>query len=347
MPSSTRPVIQPENSTIHPPPPRIPAHEYTYRVPSPPRVIVPPPTYANGFTAPQLADGAGSDYESNGFANTEFLKTVTYGDFMNPDNMLTWQYEQRRMAQKILPFLFLGPYSAARDLDFLHREGITMVMAVRDTMSAQANLLSSRTAIKAAIQSCNIDVAGNQELIAAFPRAIGAINAHLCDLYKERQSRSAIYQSHGQPPLPPKPGKVLVFCESGNERSAGVVTAYIMAMFSIAVVPAIQIVQTQRFCVSFDDPMRFLLQSYDTILKAKRDVLRSSSMMNVPPLQERHTAAMEVYWTATVQAGKSSKRTLDEADDDDMELEGGGGERDDGRFEKREGFAPFEDVTGF
>ncbi|MCJ1250476.1 hypothetical protein MMC30_007704 [Trapelia coarctata] len=350
MPSSTRQVTRPEDSTTHPPPPHTPAHEYTYRVPSPPRVVVPPPTHANGFSAPQITGGAGSDYESNGFANTEFLETVTYGDCMNPDSMLTWQYEQRRMAQKILPFLFLGPYSAARDLDFLRQEGITMVMAVRDTMSAAANLLSSRMALKAGIQSCNIDVAGNQELIAAFPRAIEAINAHLCGIYREEQRKNVMLQSHGQPPLAPMPGKVLVFCESGNERSAGVITAYIMAMYSIAVVPAIQIVQTQRFCVSFDDSMRYLLQSYDSILQAKRDVLRSSSMMNAPPLigprtesgREHVNAAMDL---CVAVKHKSSKRTLDEADDDDMEMGGDGGERDDARFEKREGFAPFEDVT--
>ena len=352
MPSSTQPENKNEDFTAYSPLPHVPAHEYTFRVPSPPRVVVPPPAYANGFTAPTLIDGAGSNYLSHGFEDTEFLKTVTYGDFMNPDSMLTWQYEQRRMAQIILPFLCLGPYSVARDLDFLRREGITMVMAVRDTISAEANLLSSRTAIKAGIESCNIDVTGNQELIAAFPRAIEAINAHLCGIYRVQQNRNWILQSHGQLPLPPKPGKVLVFCESGNERSAGVVTAYIMAMFSIDVIPAIQIVQTQRFCVSFDDPMRYLLQSYDSILRATRDVLKSASVMGPTPFMGPHTepgkehvnAASDV-WVATLEAKhKPSKRTLDEVDEDAMDLEGDGGERDEERFEKREGFAPFEDV---
>ena len=343
MPSSTRPMIQTKSPSTAPPSPHVPAHQYSYRVPSPPRVIVPPPTRANGFTGPDLKDGAYLDYESNGFPNSEFLKTVTYGDFMNQDSMLTWQYEQRRTAQKVLPFLFLGPYSAARDLDFLRREGITMVMAVRDTISAQANLLSSRMAIKAGLAACNIDVAGNQELIAAFPKAIEAINAHLSTIYEEQKSINATLDSQGQTSMSPVIGKVLVFCESGNERSAGVVTAYLMAMFSMALVPALQVVQTQRFCVSFDDSLRFLLQSYESILQAKRDVLRSGSILSAPPSngQQMDTTSDA---GAAAWVGKSSKRTLDEAYADDMDMEDDGDERDHGRFEKREGFAPFEEV---
>lgn len=349
MSSSAQPVDQLEDSATPPPAPHLPAHQYSYRVPSPPRVIIPPPTYANGFTGLSITDWFHWDFESNGFANSEFLKTVTYGDFMNPDGMLSWQYEQRRTAQKILPFLFLGPYSSARDLEFLRREGITMVMAVRDTMSAQANLLTTRTAVKAGIASCSIDVAGNQELIAAFPRAIEAINAHLSANFNEQQRANATLQSHGQAPVPFVLGKALVFCESGNERSAGVVTAYIMAMFSMALVPAIQIVQTQRFCVSFDDSLRFLLQSYGTILQAKRDVVKSAQMMNAPHPngEQAGTGGGASDARAAMWAGGSSKRTLDEAyeDDDDMEIGGDSGERDDGRFEKREGFAPFEDAV--
>ena len=46
--------------------------------------------------------------------------------------MVDWKYESRHHAQHVLPYLFLGPITAARDAKFLRDEGITMLLAVRD-----------------------------------------------------------------------------------------------------------------------------------------------------------------------------------------------------------------------
>ena len=322
---------RPERATT----PHFPAHEYSYRVPSPPRIAVPPPTVtSDGMPGLNSLLGGRAALGSSGFANTEFLKTVTYTDFMITGGMMDWRYEQRRMAQKILPFLFLGPISAARDREFLQREGVTLLMAVRDTMSAQAKLLGSRAAVELGIPCHYVDVAGKQELIAAFPKAIDAINAHLTLMSREH------LETNIELPVEQRgvPGKVLVFCESGNERSATVVAAYLMAMFSLDLVPALQLVQAQRFCVSFDDSLRYLLQSYDIILRAKRDVAKHAS------LEELSNAAR---CGSTISAGlastKMTKRTLDEAYDDDTEMGEMPIPADHQRFEKREGYAPFED----
>ena len=333
-----------------PPVMRLPTHKWTYRVPSPPRVVIPPPTFSSTGTLDyNIGDKVFLDHEATGFTHTEFLKTLEYAESINVDSMMSWTYEQRRMAQRILPFLFLGPISAARDLAFLQREGITMIMAVRDTMSAQANLLGSKAAVNAGIESRTIDVAGNQELIAAFPRAIEAINAHLSARYGQQQQTAAELRSQEQRSKPSVLGQVLVFCESGNDRSAAVVAAYIMAMFSLDLVSTVQIIQSQRFCVAFDDHMRIMLKSYEGILLAKRDVAESTSKL--------HTAQavrVGIVTDARVQATpksegshrlvRASKRTLDEAHDGDLSMDDDDNQWDDERFEQRAGYAPFQDT---
>lgn len=326
------------------PNPHSPAQLYTFRVPSPPRIIVPPPALnANGIPDLHVVQDSDFDFESSGFSNAEFLKTVTYGNFILSNSMLEWKYEQRRMAQQILPFLFLGPVSASRDRDFLRREGITMVLAVRNTMSAQAKLLGTKVAQELGIEGKMIDVAGNQELIAAFPRAIEAINVHLSTMYRRAQISGAPATTNAEGQMPPTPGKVLVFCESGNERSATLVTAYIMAMYSTGLVKAVQIVQAQRFAIAFDDSLRNLLSTYEIILEAKRDVVQADNSL---------LAFNGVNGNANLStngdngAAKVAKRSLDDAYDDDMDMDADNPYFDGGRFERRGGFAPFQDRSG-
>ena len=337
----TKETLQPPDNMERP---RSPAQLWSYRVPSPPRVIVPPPALTSmGLPDLQIDQDSSFNFESSGFANAEFLKTVTYGDFMTVNNMVEWKYEQRRMAQQILPFLFLGPVSAARDAKFLRDSDITMVLAVRNTMSAQAKLLSSKAAAELEIETQYIDVAGNQELIAAFPRAIELINAHLSSMYRLAQSNKA--QLHDSGGSPSAPGKVLVFCETGNERSATVVAAYVMAMYSMDIVPALQIVQAQRFAVAFDDSLRNLLQTYESILRAKRDVVKAGNGYSGNGHRANGVSQNLLIGNhGADKAGgrKSSKRTLDEADD---EMDTDADERFvmEERFDKREGYAPFQD----
>ena len=325
--------------------PHSPAQIWSYRVPSPPRVIVPPPTLTP-MGLPDLCIDQSSllNFESSGFANAEFLKTVTYGDFMTVNNMIDWKYEQRRMAQQIVPFLFLGPVSAARDSGFLRDKGITMILAVRNTMSAQAKLLGSKAAAELGIPCSFIDVASNQELIAAFPKAIELVNAHLSSMYQLAQSRKVQHSESDESPS--APGKVLVFCESGNERSATVVAAYLMAMYSMDHIRALQIVQAQRFAVAFDDSTRNMLQTYDAILRAKRDVqagnLDSENRHAPNGSLPKNPVSRNCNADTVETSKKSSKRTLDEADDEmDMDADEGFAAAE--RFVRREGYAPFQD----
>lgn len=260
------------------PPRHVPTQAYSKEVPLPPRIVVPPPAVSSdGRSLLTLAGGQEHDFESNGFANTEFLKIVTVSDYLNGSSNLNWKYEDRRAAQKVLPFLYLGPISAAKDHDFLVSEKITMVLAVRDVLSAQAKLLTSRTAERLAIQSTSIDVADNQDLIAALPRGIEMINLHLSQKYQQQAPN--VQQPGVQGNFQNIPGRVLIFCETGNGRSAVMATAYIMAMYSTDLRKAMQIVQSQRFAVAFDDSMRQLLSTYESILMAKRDVYLAQNGM--------------------------------------------------------------------
>ena len=295
---------------------------------------------ASGMPDLHVVQDSSFDFEASGFANAEFLRKVTYGNFMTVNNMLEWKYEQRRMAQQILPFLYLGPMSAARDRSFLQREGITMVLAVRNTMSAQAKLLGTKAAGELGLDAKMIDVAGNQELIAAFPRAIEIINAHLSTTYQSEQAKAAQATTPEQVHRNPVPGKVLIFCETGNERSASLVTAYIMAMYAMDLIKAIQIVQAQRFAVAFDDSLRNLLSTYEMMLQAKRDVIQAKSRsLGFQGL----TGMSESNVGGKIGSGRSSKRSFDAVDDEDVDMDGDGEDLSHREFDGRGGFAPFQD----
>ncbi|KAL8858786.1 MAG: hypothetical protein Q9178_004703 [Gyalolechia marmorata] len=315
------------------------AQSWSYHVPSPPRVVVPQPNidpWTGKSPALSLEQYANHDFKSTGFDNVEFLRTVTYGGDSAAIShaMVTWKYESRRSAQAILPFLFLGPITAARDRDFLRTQGITMLLAVRDSTYVQSNLLSSKAALELGIPCSTVDTAGKQGLVAAFPRGIEMINAHLSDMYKQSQISPLSDQ-------PWAPGKVLVFCETGNERSAAMVVAYLMAMYSMDVVKAIQMVCARRFSVATDETLRYLLQTYESILKAKRDVVHSAQQSS------GGNADMELAYpsfpTSHGMLGLLRKRTMDETldDDDEMGMEAEAASDDEARFDKREGSAPF------
>ncbi|KAI9778981.1 MAG: hypothetical protein M1839_007792 [Geoglossum umbratile] len=316
---------------------------YTFYVPAPPRILVPPLAWTPnaldllGLKKPQSP-------VSSEIRNAEFLKRVTSGDFSAPKSSLEWRYEWRRRAQSILPFIYLGPIGAVKDRSFLEGEGVTLLLAVRNTRSAQAKLLDgTKVANELGIASHAVDVNGNQELIAAFPHAIQLINDHLSRIY-EQQLQALSGVGNGGPMVESssvKTGKVLVFCESGNERSAAVVAAYVMTMYGLDLIRAIQTVQSQRFCAVFDDDMKNLLLSYATILDAQRDVTRSAEQMT--GLEGAKRASETTVRRSGSGVSGAVKRSVDEAYDTEMSSGDAEGQIDNDRFGGREGYAPFQD----
>jgi serine/threonine/tyrosine-interacting protein len=290
--------------------------DYSYRVPTPPRIVIPPPSIHveyTGFGISQIAPS--SDRE----LDLSFLEKIDYASIARGMSALQWTYELRRQAQAILPFLYLGPMSAAKDKDFLQREAITMLLAVRPRTMNQTSA-AFRVAEELGLPIDTVDVVSPQVLIAALPRAVHIIQQHLCHVHAA---------TGGQ-----RLGKVLIFCESGNDRSATVAAAYLMETFAnVDYIKAMQIVQSQRFCANFDDMSKQLLRSYWEILQARRTVAQAqqTQMLQVANNQNATNSGMR---------GKHKRSVDDFHKDMDVDYSSEGG--DDARFEGRK-FVPFKD----
>ncbi|TKA80662.1 hypothetical protein B0A49_00803 [Cryomyces minteri] len=299
--------------------------EYAYRIPTPPRILVPPPELTANF----FPEAASRPLQEYGLAkNTRLFQSPTH---FNTPRGLGWTYGRRRQAQAILPFLYLGPMVAAKDGESLKKEGISMLLSIRHKHSLESRFISGalRVADELGIQRTTLDIANNQELISAFPIATRMINEHRAHIDKLQQS----YQGDA-----PVMGKVMVFCESGNERSAAVVAAYLMEVHDdVDYIEAMQICQAQRFCVNFDEAMKHLLQNYWDILQAKRMVTEGGHA------EITHEALVSSHPTSDADSCNRLKRPLELDDDDDDDDEQHRGGSDEARFEGRS-FAPFTDA---
>lgn len=240
-----------------------PTQEYHTYVPGYRHKILVPPSALGDKDSDNLVIEPPKDhvFEVGEFVPQGFFNQVDQSWFFHTASRNEWTYAMRREAQQILPFLYLGPASVARDKEFVKNEGITLLLSIRDKRSAIARLLSgTKVAEDLGILSDSIDVDNDQELIALYPEAIRRINRHLAS------GRSA---SPGVPP------RVLVFCESGNGRSASVVIAYIMSMLNMDMAASMWAVHHRRFCIDVDESMQVLLQSFQSILDAKREVMKA------------------------------------------------------------------------
>ncbi|KAK3669307.1 hypothetical protein LTR78_010806 [Recurvomyces mirabilis] len=297
--------------------------EYTYRVPTPPRIVVPPPTL-NSDALPSITLSA--------LQSANFLNNINYTNLVTQNALIEWTYERRREAQMILPFLYLGPMTAAKDESFLRGEtghgvgetrvpgSITMVLGVRQKHSFESKLMHGalRKPRALGIVCETVDLANNQDLIQKFPQTTAMINDHLAQYFRQTG----------------KTGKVLVVCESGNERGAGVVAAYLMGTHTdVDFIKAMQLVQAQRFCANFDDAMKRLLQGYWDILCATRQVAAVN--------ESNHDSNGTVTVPLSGPQNASTKRGLQRDEDEDMD---GIDEDDLERFGGRT-FAPFTDQT--
>jgi serine/threonine/tyrosine-interacting protein len=271
-----------------------------------------------------------------------FLHRVTRGQTISNSDQFgigseLWQYENRRHAQEVMPYLYLGPRGAAKDHDFLVKEGITMLLAIRDLMSVHHRFLDgSKIAGELRIAYQSVDVGGNQGLIAAFPRVVEVVNDHLQAVYAAVESGTSKYQY----------GKVLVYCESGNERSAAAVTAYLMSMYPIDLPKALQFTTMHRFCVYYDDGMKRLLQTYYEMLEAKRQIKHHGrqTLLHTTACISPSSPSLQVENYTTfggIMPSSNAKRGREV--DDDMEID----EHDDDieRFQDRNTFQPFVEST--
>ncbi|KAI9672487.1 MAG: hypothetical protein M1817_003253 [Caeruleum heppii] len=248
-----------------------------------------------------------------------------------------WEYDLRRQAQQILPFLYLGPMGAARDVSFLAREGITMLVAVRDSRSARAHLLdATEAAFKLGIPWVGVDVSDNQHFIQALPHTIRLINNHLTAVANRQMRPHHVHDGSLVAGESSTTGKLLIYCESGNDRSAGVVTAYLMAMYARDVGQAIQILGMRRGSIALSDPLKRMLAAFDDILLAQRQTHLSGGADDSAGLGSTRT-------TAHHPPGPKRKRS--EVDDGDTAMTEMMFPEDGKPTDQRQGNAPFGDAS--
>ena len=258
----------------------------------------------------------------------EDLRIITNDQIqLASDTASTWNYEQRRQAQQVLDFLWLGPTSVVKDWDFLRREGITMVLVARDRRMAKMRMMSVEKAaaeVGMAVEYADFD--DHQQLLSGFPEIIRVINRHILEVHRAQIPTGQQDPTTGQPAI--KRGKVLVTCESGNDVSCTIVTAYIMALFGKNMVTAIQFVNMKRFCGNFSTDAKRVLQTWGDLLKARFAVAKH--------LSNGHVGSQGVR--------TKSKRRVDEMDMDDEDHDMiAPGQMDGDRFVGRQPFVPFMD----
>ena len=144
----------------------------------------------------------------------------------------------------------------------------------------------------------------------------------------------------------PRPGATLVFCESGNEKSAAVAVSYVMQHFEANMVHAVQLVQGWRVSVSFDDNCKQALAAWESIYKSRRDVHNAQTVQassSFPSSSSFSSSSFSSALFAHRGAGNTvRKRGFDtyHADDDDDDDDEKGG------VVERCGVTPFRDKGG-
>lgn len=310
----------------------MPAAPYTRRPPSPPFIHIPPTGMAISGDGTLGLMPSYADVDSSQLTSRDLDIITQNVTQVATDRAADWAYEQRREAQPLLDFLFLGPNSVARDLSFLQREGITMVIVARDVRMTGTPLMSVEKAAQVlGFQVHYTDIEGPHHMISEFSSTVSAINDHLLAVYHS-QAQGKNQDGHLiVEPSSFRRGKVLITCETGNDRSAAIAAAYIMAVFGKDMITTLQFICIQRFCCCFDEDVKRKLQSWEDILRARSQVALSRSA--VPSGSDAFPSAPQ------------AKRQIDEVMDmeEDVFDAGNGLVTDRDRFEGRDAFTPFLD----
>ncbi len=277
----------------------------------PDRIVIPPPNvnYDGGTPAFNVPDVPDFVYVNNSCGNPSFLQSIrSFHKLQLRHHMLDWKYEHRRTAQPILPFLFLGPGSAAQNATFVHTNGITFMVAVRNAFTASRlprflDPTSFRSAV--GLKSTTLDLDSAYDLVRNVRRVIKSMNDHL--------ENSCVQQPITS--VNDIQGKILVFCESGNERSTVLVCAYLMFVYGLDTVTAIHVVQSQRFCIDVKDEMKSMLLDLDAMLVAERQVASAKrDQGNVNSGKENDGSFF------SQELNRSAKRSIDESYEDNDEM---------------------------
>ena len=300
----------------------IPNAPYVRHPPSPPFIAIPSGRDAVWDQIPDLLPSLENIDPAELSAQQVEIITGNKAQVADAERM-EWVYEQRRQAQRILDFLYLGPNNVIRDQAFLKREGITLLLITKEAGMLPARLASANKAVDAlGIEAAYIEIESPQSLVKAFAEANHTINRHLLDIYNQQ------IRQDNTDPSNIRRGKVLISCESGNDRSAAIAAAYIMSTYGNNMATTIRFLSAQRFCCCWDEEVKRKLLSWEDLIKARSQVAAS--------------AKIEEARTPDLAPRDHHKRGYEDTMDLDDDL--ATSETDQDRFLGREAFVPFKDA---
>jgi len=361
----------PSGAAIHPLPPLRPApqHNYTSGIPGPPRILIPPNIAPGSGPRPppvQRLDSLHSPPPDLAalLGTPSALQEWTYATRRQAQQVLPWVWlgpmtakgDKELLAQRGITLLIVvrssmtakaklmgGDVELNSDESLLqHRLGeigdpvcVTLDLpAVHgapliSTFRAAAQLID-RNYLSTLIPEHLKYLDGSSD----YPDYHSAVLEH-CSQFSQPPDNILYDALNPYPPGAQRPGSTLVFCETGNEKSAAVVASYIMHHYEASLVQACQVVQSRRFSVAFDDIHKYALAAWEPIFKSYREVQKAR---NQHMHHQLGYATGSGEWQGS--GGRKKKRRFEESqheDDEDQYTQ----EKisSDGRF----GTAPFRD----
>ena len=196
-----------------------------------------------------------------------------------------------------------------------------MVLGVQPNspLGAKLTVGAFKVADELGLAKSVIVASDHNDIISILSQATDLINEHLASVHHRAQMSAAASCE----------GKVLVFCETGNDKSAAIVAAYLMQTFTkIDCVRAIQICSHRRFCCTFGDGLKHALNTFWGLILAKREVI-DGSLFSALSLQDGGATHRDSS------RRENRKRTRSYEDDENETMDASGSADDTERFQGR------------
>ena len=152
-----------------------------------------------------------------------------------------WEYGDRRQAQQIVANLWLGPYVAAKDANFMGKMTHVLIVASESETKFLKPWFADRLVYKTLVLE-------ESPFAPIFP-ALGEGIQWLHGVIKEG-------------------GRVFVHGNSGMNRSAAVAIAYLIGCENLTFEEAQRHVQEVRQCLSLSDSLRGQLRAFEPYVRA-------------------------------------------------------------------------------
>jgi len=178
-----------------------------------------------------------------------------------------WTYTKKRDAQEIVPGLWLGPFGAARDQDFLRRAGVTDVLVVRAPEEARIIAPKYPDVFHYEVLECRDSPFEN--IIRFFPSVKQLLDGVLA-----------------------RGGRMLIHGNAGMSRSAAFVVAYIMETFNLSSDMAHHYVLTRRHCISINEGFRNQIREYEMLHRVQSQIT-SGAFSNQPQAAHGQKRSLE------------------------------------------------------